>query len=248
MSLKIKFGNFLYKYAFTIYKPLYKFFKNKQDAFEIDLLKNYIKKDYTVLDIGANIGFYANIISEIIGEKGKVICFEPDTKNFKYLEESTKIKNNIIIYNKAVSSKSEKIKIYTSKNLNVDHRTYKPDDYDQEIEIDAVSIDDFLFESFNKIDFIKIDIQGYEMQAIKGMLKTLNSNINIKIISEFWPHGLNKSGSSVIEYFNFLDNNGFNCYILNKNSMQKLNIEKVQSLENLGEDHYFNIFATRSNV
>ena len=151
-------------------------------------------------------------------------------------------------YNKAVSSKTEKIKIYTSKNLNVDHRTYKPDEYDQEFEIDAVSIDDFLFENLNKIDFIKIDIQGFEMQAIKGLIKTLNSNTNIKIISEFWPYGLRKSGSSVSEYFNFLDDNGFNCYLLNKNSMQKLDIEKVQALEKSGEEHYFNIFAKRSNV
>ena len=86
------------------------------------------------------------------------------------------------------------------------------------------------------------------MQAIKGLIKTLNSNTNIKIISEFWPYGLRKSGSSVSEYFNFLDDNGFNCYLLNKNSMQKLDIEKVQALEKLGEEHYFNIFAKRSNV
>ena len=248
MSLKIKFGNFLFKYAFSIYKPLYKVFKNKQDAFEIDLLNKHIQKNNVVLDIGANIGFYAAIISKIVGENGKVICFEPDITNFNYLKENTKKNKNIFIYNKAVSSKTEKIKIYTSKNLNVDHRTYKPDEYDQEFEIDAVSIDDFLFENLNKIDFIKIDIQGYEMQDIKGLIKTLNSNTNIKIISEFWPYGLRKSGSSVSEYFNFLVDNGFNCYLLNKNSMQKLDIEKVQALEKLGEEHYFNIFAKRSNV
>ena len=90
MSLKIKFGNFLFKYAFSIYKPLYKVFKNKQDAFEIDLLKKHIQKNNVVLDIGANIGFYAAIISKIVGENGKVICFEPDITNFNYLKENTK--------------------------------------------------------------------------------------------------------------------------------------------------------------
>ena len=41
---------------------------------------------------------------------------------------------------------------------------------------------------------------------------------------------------------------GFNCYLLEKKSLLKLTIEKVKSLDSLGEEHYFNIFATRTNV
>ncbi len=247
MSFSIKLGNFLYNNAFGLYKPMYKLFKNKQDAFEIELLKKHIKQNDTVLDIGANIGFYATILSDIVGEKGVVHCFEPDSKNFEHLKKTTADFKNIKINNKAVGPKTEKLKIYTSKNLNVDHRTYKPEEYDKEIEIDAVSIDDHLA-SNPKVDFIKMDIQGFEMQAIQGMQTILDKNKDIKLISEFWPYGLKKSGSSVSEYFNFLDDNGFNCYLLNKNSMQKLDIEKVQALEKMGEEHYFNIFAKRSNV
>lgn len=68
-----------------------------------------------MLDIGANIGFYAAIISKIVGENGKVICFEPDITNFNYLKENTKKNKNIFIYNKAVSSKSEKSKYIPQK-------------------------------------------------------------------------------------------------------------------------------------
>jgi hypothetical protein len=93
-----------------------------------------------------------------------------------------------------------------------------------------------------------MDIQGFEMQAIKGMQSILEKNQNIKLISEFWPYGLKKAGSSVSEYFNFLISNGFNCYLLEKNSLLKLNSEKVKTLEALGEEHYFNIFATRTHV
>ena len=84
-SLSIALGNFLYKNCFPIYKLTYKSFKEKQDAFEISLMKKYIKTGDTVLDIGANIGFYAEILSGIVGEKGNVHCFEPDTTNFKHL-------------------------------------------------------------------------------------------------------------------------------------------------------------------
>lgn len=247
MSFSIKLGNFLYKNAFGLYKPMYKLFKNKQDAFEIELLKKHINKSATVLDIGANIGFYATILSDIVGENGMVHCFEPDIKNFEHLTKATADIKNIKINNKAVGPKTEKLKIYTSKNLNVDHRTYKPEEYDKEIEIDAVSIDDHLA-SNSKVDFIKMDIQGFEMQAIQGMQNILDKNKDIKLISEFWPYGLKKAGSSVKDYFNFLVNKGFTCYLLEKNSLEKLSIDKVKSLEPLGEEHYFNIFATRTNV
>ncbi|MBA3680438.1 MAG: FkbM family methyltransferase [Bacteroidetes bacterium] len=247
MSFSIKLGNFLYKNAFGLYKPMYKAFKNKQDAFEIDLLKKHIQKNDTVLDIGANIGFYATILSHIVGGNGTVHCFEPDTKNFEHLKKATANFKNIKINNKAVGPKTEKLKIYTSKNLNVDHRTYKPEEYDQEIEIDAVSIDDHL-SSATKVDFIKMDIQGFEMQAIQGMQTILEKNKDVKLISEFWPYGLRKAGSSVNDYFNFLVSKGFNCYLLEENSLLKLTAEKVRSLEPLGEEHYFNIFATRNNV
>lgn len=247
MSFSIKLGNFLYKNAFGLYKPMYKLFKNKQDAFEIDLLKKHINQNDVVLDIGANIGFYATILSDIVGEKGIVHCFEPDIQNFNHLKKTTSEIKNIKINNKAVGPKTEKLKIYTSKNLNVDHRTYKPEEYDKEIEIDAVSIDAYL-SSNATVNFIKMDIQGFEMQAIQGMQNILDKNNNIKLISEFWPYGLRKAGSSVSDYFNFLTGKGFTCYLLEHNSLQKLNLDKVKSLEPLGEEHYFNIFATRTDV
>lgn len=223
---------------------MYAAFKNRQDKFEIQLLKKHIRKHDVVLDIGANIGFYATILSNMVGENGKVHCFEPDTKNFSHLKNVTKNRANIVINNKAVSSKTETLKIYTSKNLNVDHRTYKPEEYDEEISIEAVSIDDYLGTN-QKVDFIKIDIQGFEMQAIQGMAKILEANPNVKIISEFWGYGLKKAGSSLSEYYQFLRNKNFVCYLLEKNSLTELSLEKVKTLEPLGEEHYFNIFATR---
>lgn len=247
MSFSIKLGNFLYKHAFVLYKPMYTFFKNKQDAFEIELLKKYVRKGDTVLDIGANIGYYATILAQLTGEKGMVHCFEPDTQNFEHLQKTVKGLSNVRIANKAVGPRTETLKIYTSKNLNVDHRTYKPEEYDQEIEVQAISMDDYLASNL-KADVIKMDIQGFEMQAIQGMEKVLAYNPEVKLISEFWPYGLKKAGSSVAEYFQYLNNKGFSCYLLEKKSLKKLSLEDVKQLESLPEAHYFNILASRSDV
>ena len=251
-SLSIALGNFLFKNCFPIYKMTYKSFKEKQDAFEISLMKKYIKTGDSVLDIGANIGFYAEILSSLVGEKGKVHCFEPDTTNFKHLESRSKNLKNITVNNKAVSDKTETIKIYTSKKLNVDHRTYKPDEYDQEIDIHAISIDEYLL-SINstqidkKISFIKMDIQGFEMSAIKGMHNTLQSP-DLKLLSEFWPYGMKKAGTSVLDYFNFLKQYQFFIYLIDNNQLVELTEDKVKTFLELPETTYMNIFASKARV
>jgi FkbM family methyltransferase len=226
---------------------MYSLFKKRQDAFEISLLEQHVRKNDVVLDIGANIGFYAQLLSQLVGKNGKVHCFEPDQVNFKHLLESVGNFNNIVPVNKAVGSETGTITLYTSKSLNVDHRTYQPEDFENKIEIGSVSIDDYLG-SDKKADFIKIDIQGFEMQAIKGMEKILNTNANIKIVSEFWPYGLKTAGSSVTEYFGFLKNKGFEVFLLKNNRLQKLTLTAVQEMEGLPAETYFNIFASRSDV
>ena len=249
MSLSIKLGNFLFKHAFVLYKPMYALFKNKQDAFEIELLQTHIRKGDTVLDIGANIGYYATILAELVGGNGQIHCFEPDTRNFEHLQKACGKKNNITLNQRAVGPRTETIKIYTSKNLNVDHRTYEPEDYDAVMDVKAVSIDDYVrSKNLSSVHFIKMDIQGFEMQALEGMQETLKLNPQVQLISEFWPYGLKKAGSSLSAYYQRLVELGWKCYLLDKGKLKALDMEQVKALEPLGEAHYFNIFATRANV
>jgi FkbM family methyltransferase len=244
-SFSIKLGNFLFKNCFPLYKITYQSFKQKQDAFEISLIKKYTKPNDTVLDIGANIGFYAELLSNTVGVNGKVHCFEPDTTNFNYLKKRCINFKNVSINNKAVSDKTGVLKIYTSKQLNVDHRTYKPDDYDQEIDIDAIAIDDYL--NGQLVNFIKMDIQGFEMSAVKGMHKTLESP-DLKILSEFWPYGMRKAGTSVLDYFQYLKQYNFFIYLIDTNTLTELTEEKVKSFLDLPESSYMNIFASKTRV
>lgn len=244
-SLSIKLGNFLFKNCFPIYKITYQSFKEKQDAFEISLIKKYTKANDTVLDIGANIGFYAEILSHIVSSNGKVHCFEPDTVNFNYLKKRCSTLSNVSVNNKAVSEKTGVLKIYTSKNLNVDHRTYKPEEYDKEIDIDCIAIDDYL--QGQAVDFIKMDIQGFEMSAVKGMRKTLESP-NLKLLSEFWPYGMRTAGTSVLEYFQFLKQYDFYIYLIENNTLEELTEEKVKTFLQFPESTYMNIFASKTRV
>lgn len=229
-SLSIKLGDFLYKNAFPVYNIIYPLFKRRQDKQEIALLHKHIKKGDVVLDIGANIGFYTAILSDLVGSTGKVYAFEPDKTNFSYLQRNAAGLKNVFLINKAVSDTTGTITLYQSDLLNVDHKTYATNDYTSKTEIECVAIDDIIPE--HKVDFIKIDIQGYEYFAFKGMQKIFKKNEDIKIITELYPYGLNNSGIQVNEFVSFLRNSEFYIYKLLEDGIRTLTDEDVNSLNN----------------
>ena len=209
MKLKFfKLANKLFERYYFIYKPLYFFYKNISDRQKIALFKKNIKQGMRVLDLGANIGFYTVLFSKLVGENGKVFAFEPDAKNYKHLEESAKKLYNAVVEKKAVSDKTGKINFYISKDLNVDHHSYDTGEGREYEEVDAIALDDYFLDNI-KIDFIKIDIQGYEPVALKGMSKIMRQPGRMIVFGELWPYGLQKAGSSAEEYLQFLKSHGF---------------------------------------
>jgi FkbM family methyltransferase len=249
MSIPTAIGDFLFKNLYPLYKPAYFLFKGWQDSSEIELLERHISNGEVILDIGANIGFYAALLSRLTGHDGMVHCFEPDPLNFSRLEENCRSIGNIRMNRMAVGERTERLTLYTSNRLNVDHRTYRPDSYAKEVSVPSVCIDDYLAEN-RRLDFIKMDIQGYETQAIKGMQQTIGVNRDVMLLSEFWPYGLQQSGSSATEYFDLLSDMGFIVDLIERTGQTRLTREKVGGMEKLSQkpDRYFNIFAVKGGL
>ena len=243
---KIKIGNFLYKYCFPLYNISYSRFKKKNDRTEIDLLKKIIQPGDTVLDIGANIGFYAKILSAFTGDEGQVFCFEPDSQNFKYLVKNTKGIRNITLFNNAVSDKSDLLKVYKSKLLNVDHRTSPVPTSASVAEISSVSIDELIEKKIvEKVDVIKIDIQGYELTAFNGMKRLLAANNHIKIIAEYWPHGFKRAGTSAIAFYDFFDAMGYSFYLIDGDALTKISKEYIVTNNEKPFEFSFNVLIRK---
>jgi FkbM family methyltransferase len=241
-SISLKLGDWLYKNAFGVYNIVYPIFKNRQDKHEINFILKNLKPNSTVLDIGANIGFYSKILSAATGPKGHVHCFEPDITNFNYLKKNTKQLKNITINNLAVSASNDPIKIYLSKELNVDHRTYPVENYERIVEINATTIDSYL-PSGVLVDFIKMDIQGYEIDALKGMKQTILMSPNIKILMEFWPFGLRSAGYSVKVLIDMFDELGLAYTFMD--DLPKIDANNLESYEQWDKDKYTNIFVVK---
>lgn len=174
------------------------------ERFQTSLFKKHVKKGDIVLDIGAHIGWYTLQAARIVGSTGRVYAFEPDLKNFKLLKKNVNANGytNVILVNKAVSNKTKKGRLYKSTNNTGDNRVFDSRDGRSSVGIQVIALDDFLKEK--QVNFIKMDIQGFEANAVKGARKIIQSSKKLKIMTEFWPEGLKMSGSSAVEYMDLL--------------------------------------------
>lgn len=178
----------------------------KWEEFETEVFKNKVKKRDVVVDVGAHIGYYTLIASKKVGADGSVYAFEPDPRNFLFLEKNVKVNNlkNVILINKAVADKTGSAKLYINRTNTGDHSIFNIGHNRKSINISTVSLNDYFRDIKQKINVIKLDVQGSEIYALKGARKLIERNNRMVIITEFWPHAIRLGGASPLEYIRFL--------------------------------------------
>ena len=168
-----------------------------------ELMVKYIKHGDIVLDIGANIGYHSILMSQCVGDYGKVIAFEPvpEMQN-KFIENMELNSSKNIILNKfALSNNHGKIKFYADFTDDTGTSSaIKMRDTMEEIEVDIKTLDSL---NIPKVDFIKIDVEGFEWNVIDGGRNTIERNKPI-IIFEYSPVFYEKfdpsHSSKILEY------------------------------------------------
>lgn len=153
---------------------------------------NYQNKKFnTVIDIGAWCGTWAKYIEPYTK---KVIAFEPDKLHFECLQRNCTI--NCVPRMEAVGSKIQEISL-TDDDFTQAKRI------DKKGNIKMVTLD---FLNYEKVDLIKIDVEGYEMEVLKGATKTLES---VQYLMIELNNNSKKYGSSNIDIEKYLDSLGF---------------------------------------
>lgn len=210
------------------------------ESFEKTVLEKYLKKGHTILDIGANIGFYSILASSIVGPKGKVYSFDASKDNTDLIEKSI-LENsfeNITVVNAAVSNTVGIGLLYMSQYYNSEHSLF---DYhyssgrnnNEKIPVRLETVDNFLKNNAHdlNVDLIKMDIEGSENNAIDGMSQTINSNDNLVLITEFWPQGLKNSKREPKEFLEKLDSLGFEIHHIDEHQNKLYPVTTSQMLK-----------------
>lgn len=220
------------------------------DPYCTKVFSEIVKKDWTVLDIGAHIGYYSLLASSLVGNKGRVYSFEPDPHNFSLLQKNILENNihNVELINKAVGEKKRKVTFHVNTRNTGDNRIFDNGQLRKEIKVQQIAIDEFLPKI--PVDFIKIDIQGSEMKAMLGMKKLLTMNRNIIILTELWPEGLEMSNSSISEYLTFLEKRHFYFYLVSEEKKEISLTSKKDLLEEYALQKLYdtNLVCTRKKL
>lgn len=223
-----------------LYWYIYSFYKLMTDKAEQNLYQSLIVPGMLITDVGANIGFYTNFFARLVGREGEVHAFEPEAANYKFLSNRLSNQENIILNQQAVGHQTGNVEFYISSHLNVDHRAYNDGENRKKISVDSTTLDAY-FPSGKRVDLIKIDVQGFEYQALMGMERVLTDNDSIIVVLEYFPFGLEMAGSNSGELRRHLTENGFSLYSISRGgNMVMLNNEP--KLNSLG---YTNIIAKR---
>lgn len=200
--------------------------------------RNFLEPDAVALDIGANIGATAIVLSQYLG-RGQVYAIEPGKKIFSLLEKNIRKNNipNVKVLNCAVSDTSTKLRFFENSAYgHIDLSS--PEESSDDGSIDAFSLDD-LVDSLNveRLDFLKVDVEGFEHQVLKGAQKTLG-RFNPMLYLEFnsWCL-LNHSNTNPLELANYLLRNFKFVYRVVKTPGAGSLLERVVSARTLVHDN-----------
>jgi len=174
---------------------------------------NRMKEGDVILDIGANIGIFSIKAAKAVGESGKVIAIEPEPKNIKILNENLRNLKNILIIPKALGNSSGKtnflIGIHSGSHKINTH--IRKESTEKIISVPIEKIDNLIGElNIKKINFLKMDVEGWELEVLKGAEGSLDL-IEFMVIASYHTKNERKLITDFLDHhhFKFLNDGEF---------------------------------------
>lgn len=234
------------------------------DSGEISWILKMVSEGMNCINVGANVGYFTILLSQIIKDSGMVYAFEPAEDIFKILELNinNKKSNNIKIFKKAVGNYDGQIQLFLNDTNCGDNRCYDPKQiidrygdyrnhgFSDNIVIEQVEIcklDSVLINK--KIDFMLIDTQGFDLFVLEGAEKILRNN-NVMVMFEFTLEWLNYLNVNYKNIINNILSMGYTLYVdigipPIKDMLQDVHIEQIASFMDKNNQGHVNLLLKR---
>lgn len=191
-------------------------YRYKDDIPELKYILNNINPGDSVLDIGTHKGGYLHWLRKAVGDNGSVIAFEPQPSLHQYVHDAigTYSYENITLYHAGVSSQESTLDLFipkaeglTSPGATFEKRSDTKDGHF--IKVPVLQLDKLLLDREKPANFIKMDVEGHELQVFKGAYGILTVD-RPKLIFECENRHLNDiKVEDVFDYLKRLDYRGF---------------------------------------
>ena len=225
-EIEFFFKKFFFPEGFLLKRRLQRSIK-RNDEQEINLVKKFIKSGTDSIDVGVYRGVYSYEMSKY---SEKVHSFEPNPIIFKYINKNLKkFIKNIHLYNFALSNQNKTINLkipIRNSNSNKEifeeyyemgkatiHNENNFENYEN-FEIQTKTIDELSFD--NKISFIKIDVEGHELEVIEGAINTIKRDKPVLLVEIEKQY----TKKEVAESINFINSLGYKSYFFNKKDLK----------------------------
>lgn len=230
----------------NIEKPILEFSDN--DPTFINYNEFFVQKIYdkynienfnTCIDIGANVGLFTKYLK--LKNCKNVYCFEPNSKALVSLKRNVESEPGVKIFERGISSKNEKIKLYIDSSNSLVSSKYNPIS-NVTCEIECITLLDFISEyNISNIDIVKIDTEGMEFDLIDSYDSTIFDKVDNFLI-EYHSYFFQDGESKLTALINKLE---ANKYLVSRD--HKYNIifasktkKKMNTLENIRINHNIN--------
>jgi FkbM family methyltransferase len=185
---------------------LYWLLRGKYERHTRTLFEDAVKSGMRVLDLGAHIGYFTLLAARAVGSTGRVYAFEPDPANYKFLCHNIALngmQDIVTTVPKAVADTSGTRPFFAHPKHSVMSSFWGEGGSDGAVSVECTTVDDFL--DGCQIDVVKLDVEGAELDALRGMRGTLTNTSRLAIFVECNPTALAAAGASVRELLDELD-------------------------------------------
>ena len=200
------------------------FYANAFERRERELLDKIITPGLTVLDVGANLGFFTCLFAHRVGPTGRVIAFEPSPDTFRLLNENVRtngFKDLVDCRCCALSDTEGTARLHVFSQGYEGYNSLGASRFSDScaavaaIDVGTTTIDRCLEQAGAdscKGYFIKVDVEGFEQRVLAGGLDHLNRIENLSLMVELYEPSARQCGSSTLETLDLLESCGFHAY------------------------------------
>jgi len=213
--------------------------------YETEISKFFVdnlRSDSRCLDIGANFGFYTCLMARFC-PAGKVIGIEPVDTVYKLLRDNIFINGlnrHATAINAAVGQGPGRLTLHHRKPRSANTSIATPSEallqYHGEsgferFEIETVSVDGMLVQFDNRIDFIKIDVEGAEPLVLRGAVETIKLNPQLQIVMEWSPYQIRDAGFDLGEFINELCSLHLGARLIKPSGLEQISLPDLLNIE-----------------
>lgn len=208
------------------------------------LAKSLLQETDTVLDIGANFGWFSTAFAKKTGSIGRVIAFEPVPNTYQHLIENLRLnslESAVSTHNIALGNTTGTIDIhvFSDKGHGFSSISSLGESDFELIKTKITKLDDFIQEhDIQRVNFIKCDVEGAELSVLQGGTKLLQSDKPPILLIELNDETSQACGYSAKDIWQLLTSLGYDGFysIVNGNKIRKINeVSEFQSLSSIGQ-------------